>query len=65
MTAQIAASPSKDVPWFKSDILQVDPAFAEILENYSKIATLSLNLHILDIVRTSLPISRQSPKLNG
>ena len=41
---------SKDVPWFKPDITELDPAFRRIMEEYSKIPSNEVKSHILAVV---------------
>ena len=41
---------SKDVPWYKPDIAEIDPAFRELLEGYSRIPPEAVKAHVLEIV---------------
>lgn len=43
-------STSKNVPWFKLDIADIQPAFREILEIYSRIPSEAVKPHIVAIV---------------
>ena len=49
-------SVSKDVPWFSSDLTEVDASFRALLENYSRIAPDLVKPHILSIV-SGLPVN--------
>ena len=41
---------SKDVPWFKPDIAEINPAFHALLEEYSKFPAEQVKSHILNVV---------------
>lgn len=44
---------SKDVAWFNPDIADIDPAFRQLMDDYSKIPADSVKSHILAVVSTS------------
>ena len=48
--SQAKSSPSKDVPWFKPDIGEINPPFRALMEEYSKIPAEEVKSHILKVV---------------